>query len=47
MDNTIEQYFRLRLEDETLEDIFEDLDLDPLEVFVFLYFEGLINVDLG
>lgn len=41
--NIIEDYFRIRLETESLEDILESFDLDPLETLLDLFDRGLIN----
>jgi hypothetical protein len=41
--NLIEGYFKIRLQNEPLEDILETFDIDPLELLLELYDRGQID----
>lgn len=40
-----EKYLKMKLQDFTLEEIFEQLDLDPEETLLRLHYQGYIDLD--
>jgi hypothetical protein len=43
---TPEEYIKLRLEEDSFEDVLEEFDMDPVEVFIILHNMGYIDETL-
>lgn len=47
LEEKIYRWITERLEDSSFEDVLEEYDLSPQEVFVYLFNSGLVKLDLG
>jgi len=43
MNKALEEVFEGYLEDYTVDDLFEELDIDPIEAIMALYYAGMID----